>query len=268
MKTLLNFTLAIALTLIGVTESNAQWGNKKVVGNGNITTKTVTTGNYDAIKGIGSMDIHLERGTEGTITVTTDDNLHEYIIVEVKDNTLVIKTKKKTSLRTRKGIHITVPFDGISKVALIGSGDIDSRDPIKSDELAVRVTGSGDIILAVEANSVDAKVTGSGDIKLSGTTQNLEVSVTGSGDFSGFGLIAQNTEANVSGSGDIEVVAKQSIKARVHGREIFHIKETLNAVILKHLVRETFHPTNKSYRYKYKKPLVERLFYWLNFYNY
>jgi len=46
MNTLVKFTLAITLSLLGISESNAQW-NKKIVGNGNITTKTVTTKTYD-----------------------------------------------------------------------------------------------------------------------------------------------------------------------------------------------------------------------------
>jgi len=217
MKNILTLTFAITLTLFGVSEIQAQKENKKVVGNGNVTTKTVNTSNYDAIKGVGSMDLHLQKGTEGNITVTTDDNLHQYIVVEVKDNTLVVRTKKKTYLKTNKGIHVTVPYQDISKIALVGSGDIDCKDTVKAKNLDVSVTGSGDVVLAVETNTLEAKVTGSGDMKLSGTTRDLGVTIAGSGDFKGFELSSQNTEATVSGSGDIKVVAKKSIKARVHG---------------------------------------------------
>ena len=112
MNTLVKFTLAITLILFGISESNAQW-NKKVVGNGDITTKKITTESYDKIKAVGSMDVHLERGKEGNISVKTDSNIQEYVIVEVKDNTLVLRTKKNVNLKTKKGIHITVPFEAI-----------------------------------------------------------------------------------------------------------------------------------------------------------
>ncbi len=217
MKQLFNLTLAIAITLMGINESNAQWGGKKVVGNGSISTKTVNTGSYDAIKGVGSMDIHLERGTEGSITVTTDDNLHEYIIIEVKENTLVLKIEKNVNIRTKRGIHVKVPFQDISEVSMVGSGDMDTKDTIKSENLNLRVTGSGNISLDVAAKTLESKITGSGDIKLAGSTTNLKVSVTGSGDFDGSDLDSQNTEATVSGSGDVKVVAKSSLKARVNG---------------------------------------------------
>lgn len=217
MKTLIKFTLAVAFTLMGVSEGQAQWGNKKVVGNGNVTTKTVNTGDYDAIKGVGSMDIHLEKGSEGNIRVTTDENLQEYIIVEVKENTLVVRTKKNMYLKTKKGIHVAVPFDDISEIALVGSGDIDTKDTIDAKSLELRVTGSGDVVLDVNAGRLEARITGSGDMKVEGNAVDLEVSLSGSGDFRGFELDAQNTEASVSGSGDIQVVAKNSLKARVNG---------------------------------------------------
>ncbi len=217
MKIIKYALMVTACTLFGLTEGNAQWGNKKVVGSGNVTTKTVNTGDYDGVKGVGSMDIHLEKGTEGNIRVTTDDNLHQYIEIEVKDNMLVVKTKKNTYLKTKKGIHVAVPFKDISEISLVGSGDIDTKDVVDAPNLELRVTGSGDVNLDVNSGKVEANVTGSGDIRVKGKTVDLEVSVTGSGDFHGFELQSDNTEATVSGSGDVRVVANESIKARVRG---------------------------------------------------
>ena len=193
-----------------------KWG-KKIQGDGNITTKTVTTSDYDRVDVVGSMDVILERGTEGSITVTTDDNLHEYISIESSGGQLKIKIENNVSLKTKKGINITVPFESLSEVSLVGSGDVNGKDLIKSDAFEVSVTGSGDLNLKVEAMRLDAKVTGSGDMVLSGTAMEFEVKVSGSGDFDGRSLKAENTQAYVSGSGDAEVYAKTSLKARVNG---------------------------------------------------
>lgn len=216
MNNLIKFSLAISLIIFGCGDIMAQWG-KKVVGNGNVTTRTVNTSNYDAIVATGSMDVHLQKGSEGTITVKTDENLQEYIIVEVENGALKIRTKKNTSLKTKKGIHVYVPFNDISEVSLTGSGDIDTEDTIESDDLEIRITGSGDVNLDVSANTVEATVTGSGDIVVNGNTADLEVRVTGSGDFDGDGLRSENTEAFVSGSGDVSVYASKYLKARVSG---------------------------------------------------
>jgi hypothetical protein len=217
MKSMIKFVIVLSLVLMGSGEALAQWGSKKVKGNGNVTSRTVNTSNYDAIKNFGSIDVHLKKGTEGNIVVKTDENLQEYIIVEVVDNALKIRTENNVSLSTKNGIHVYVPFNDISEVSLTGSGDVDTEDPINGDELKITLTGSGDVDLAVAANTVNATLTGSGDVAVRGTTTNLNLRITGSGDFNGNDLRSQNTEVTVSGSGDAIVYASKFLKARVHG---------------------------------------------------
>jgi len=219
MKTLLKkqhaiFTLILLFTL----SLNAQ-SNKTVKGNGKMATKTIKTGDYDAIKCAGSMDYILVSGTEGNITVEGEENLLDYIVAEVKDNTLKVKYQKNFNLKTSKNktIKITIPFKDINSVALSGSGDLWNEDKISTNNLEVALAGSGDIILDIETSDVEGKIAGSGDITLKGSTNNLVAKVSGSGDFHGFDLQANNTDVAVAGSGDAKVVSNKSLKARVSG---------------------------------------------------
>lgn len=193
------------------------WLGQKVSGSGNVTTKTITTEAYDAIEAVGSMDIHLKKGTEGQISVTTDDNLQEYVEIEVKNNKLIIRNKKNCNISTKKGIHITVPFEDISKVTLTGSGDIETKDVITTNEFSASLFGSGDLRLAVKSPKVQVVISGSGDVTMSGSTSNLAVELSGSGDFRGFDIESQATNVSISGSGDAKVVAKKNLVARVSG---------------------------------------------------
>ncbi len=192
---------------------------QKIKGNGNVTTITRTTSDYDAIKCAGSFDYILVAGTEGNITIEGESNLLEYIITEVKDNKLIVKTKKKINLSPswNKTIKITIPFKDISAVSLAGSGDLWNEDKITATDLKVALAGSGDLVLDIETSSVKGAIAGSGDLTLKGNTNDLEASVTGSGDFHGFGLQANNTTVSVAGSGDAEVVSNKTLKARVTG---------------------------------------------------
>ena len=219
-QTLKKHSFIFGIALMVTSFSNAQsWGNKKVKGNGNMTTENRNTGNYDEIKCAGSMDYILVAGTEGKIKIEGESNLLEYIITEVKGNKLVVKVKNGINLKSssNKGIKITIPFEDISQVSLSGSGDLWNDDVIKADNLDVSLAGSGDVTIKVDANSVEGNLSGSGDITLSGKTDKLDVSLAGSGDIHGFGLQSNHTEASVAGSGDIEIVSNKSLKARVSG---------------------------------------------------
>lgn len=192
---------------------------KKIKGNGNVTTINRTTSDYEAVTFAGSFDYILVSGTEGKIKIEGEENLLQYIITEVKNGTLNIRTKNSISLQTSKNktIKITVPFEEINAVSLTGSGDVWNENTISTNHFKTSVTGSGDIILDVEASSIDASVTGSGDLTLKGRTNNLKVNVTGSGDYKGFSLVANDVDVSVNGSGDAKVVCNGHLKARVSG---------------------------------------------------
>jgi len=210
-----------------MTVGHAQfWNYKKVTGNGNLTTKTIKTPAYDHIKSVGFMDVKLIQGNEGEITLKTDKNLQEWIEVKVKKNTLVLDIKDNVNIRTKKGVHIKVPFEEISGVSLVGSGDIHTEDTIKSSAFETELVGSGDIDLTIHASKVKAKVTGSGDMTLSGSTDELQKHVTGSGDFDGESLTSNRTDVSCTGSGDAMVVAKTNLNAKVHGSGDIEYKGT------------------------------------------
>ena len=213
-------SILLLVTILCFSSCQSQiWGNKKIKGNGNVTTITRTTSDYDGIKCAGSFDYILVAGTEGKITIEGEENLLEYIITEVKGNSLIIKTENNINLNCsyNKTIKITIPFKEINEVSLAGSGDLWNEDKISSSNLKVALAGSGDVVLDIEASTTDASLAGSGDLTLKGNTNNLEASIAGSGDFHGFSLQANNTTVSLAGSGDAEVVSNESLKARVAG---------------------------------------------------
>ena len=211
-------SITVLVFLLCITTTHAQWGKwKKVKGNGNITTTKRSTGDYDGLKAAGSMDFMLVPGKEGEITIKGDSNLMEYIITEVKDNKLVVKTKKGVNIKVTKPIIITVPYESINSVSLAGSGDIENSGTIKADNFDVSLAGSGDINLNINSDVVESSIAGSGDIVLKGSTKNLTTKIAGSGDFEGKGLDSKNVTAKIAGSGSANVVCNGTLKARISG---------------------------------------------------
>lgn len=215
MKKVLVVTLILAVTA----SCSAQWG-KKIKGNGDKVTIERSTNDYDAIAVSGWFDVDLVDGKEGQLSLEGESNLLEYIITEVKNGKLIIKTENNVNLKPsdwNNGIRITVPVQSISAISLSGSGDIVGKTTIKTEKLETTMSGSGDITLDVATNSVDASMSGSGDITFSGNTTDFSATISGSGDIKAFDLEADNVEATVSGSADIKVTANKMLQARVSG---------------------------------------------------
>lgn len=217
MKTTFKLICLLLVFVAAPTQAQSIWGGKKIKGNGNVTTETVSTSDYDQVSAVGPMDVYLVSGNEGTIQVEADSNFHEYIEVETDGDKLILKIKKNHNLKSKNPIKITVPFRDLDAVKLTGSGDIFTKDAITADNFEASVTGSGDVNLEINATDVSFKVTGSGDMRLKGGADRVSIRISGSGDFDGRQFRAKTAEVQVSGSGDAKVYAESSLTARVSG---------------------------------------------------
>ncbi|MDW8853073.1 head GIN domain-containing protein [Flavobacterium sp. MMLR14_040] len=195
--------------------ANAQ--SSKIKGNGKVVTETKTTGDYDAIKVAGSFDINLVAGKEGKIILKGEENLLSVIKVEVEDNTLKIYVDKTFNIQSTSKIEITVPFEKISAISLAGSGDVKTKDQIKSDTFAAKLSGSGNFNLNVNSNDFQLNLSGSGDVTLKGSADKFTSKLAGSGNVNASDFKSKNVEANVAGSGNSIVNCEGNLTARVSG---------------------------------------------------
>lgn len=219
--------IATILLLTSICSLQAQWwGNERIKGNGKVVTESRNTADYDRIVTTGSWDVTLVKGKEGKITIVGEENLMDYIITKVENGKLVVKVEKGIQIRPSygKGIKITIPFEQISGMSLIGAGDVISKDKIESENFKASITGSGNMNLLLESNSTKATVTGSGDIFLEGSCATFKCVISGSGDIHAYPFKAQDLTATISGSGDIEAYVSNSLKARVSGSGDIDIK--------------------------------------------
>lgn len=190
---------------------------QRVKGNGKLIKKTRNVSSFSGVGVSGSFDVFLVEGNEGKIDLSVEENLEQYLVTEVKNGKLNIRWKKGMNINTSRDTEVTVHFKNLNSVALAGSGDIVSRDKIKTDNLDIAVAGSGDIKLELEAQSADAAVSGSGDIELSGTATEFEAAVAGSGDIEAYDLQTDKAELKISGSGTIQCTVEKELVGRISG---------------------------------------------------
>ena len=213
---LTKLSLTVIIAVLFLTNCEAQ-KNNRISGDGNEINATREVGNYEKIAVSGSFDVDLVKGKEGRIEIKIEKNLLPYLVTEVENGRLKIKWKKGTNVSTRRGVHLTVYFQDINGVSISGSGDINSSDVIKSDNLEVAVSGSGDITLNVDVDEMIARVSGSGDLDFKGRANNFKASVSGSGDIDAYALQTNSANLKISGSADITLSVEDELYARVSG---------------------------------------------------
>src|SRR5690606_1875980 len=149
---------SILILLLAIGPLGAQ-RNKKISGNGNVTTIERTTSDYDHIAISGSFDIELVEGIEGKITLVGEENILDHVITEVNSNKLVIKVEAGYNLNLspwKKGVSIIIPVEHINSLTLSGSGEIVGKKTIKTDYFETSMSGSGNVTLNLDATSIKA----------------------------------------------------------------------------------------------------------------
>lgn len=177
---------------------------------------------FNAVNIAGSFDVYITQGSTESVTVEADDEVIDKIITEVKDGALKIYTKSTSGFNWSWGDNnkkriVRVVAKDLKTISLAGSGDVFFKEGFRTQSLAVKLSGSGDITGKVDVKILESSVVGSGDVTLTGRAETLSVKVTGSGDFTGKDLLTTNTTVRVAGSGDASVNASQKIDASVAG---------------------------------------------------
>ena len=166
-----------------------------IPGSGVSETEDRDVEEFKEIEFAGSGKLNIQCGQEPALSVTTDDNLLEYIETEVDGDALEIHPTERIAPEIRP------VFD------------------IKTCELtSIELAGSGDIeVLDFDGDELDLEVAGSGKFKIVGVCESLELAIAGSGNADLSDLVCKNVKIEIAGSGSAYVHAIESLKVDVAG---------------------------------------------------
>ena len=146
-----------------------------------------------SLEGIGTINIY--SGDTSGITITTDDNLLEYIETTVEDGRLTISQSEALNPKTALVFDITIAE--LTDVDVAGSATVNFHD--------------------IETPSLDISVAGACRIAGSGTIESLSIDLAGACRANLRELKASRTKVDLAGTGSATVYASESIDASVAG---------------------------------------------------
>ena len=167
---------------------------------------------FNAVHVSTGIDVYLTQGTGERITVEADDNLHEYIMTEVKGNTLKIYTEANIRKAERKRVYVTMK--DVEELTASSAGDIIGENLITADELYLSASSAGDIELQVKAKKIECNLSSSGDMTLEGEANELEAGLSSAGNLKAYDLIVKVADVSTSSAGDARITVTEKLRAR------------------------------------------------------
>lgn len=166
-----------------------------------------------------SADLTLIQGSPQQIILKGSAREIERILTVVEGTNLVIKAKNKFVNLNKIKIYVTMAE--VEGLTISGSGTIVSQNSIKTNNLGLAISGSGDIVISdLSANTISSAISGSGSIRLNGQNNKIksqDIAISGSGDIYAENLETENITVAINGSGSCHVFASNVLNAEIAG---------------------------------------------------
>jgi len=184
-----------------------------VKGNRNVVTQDRNiSSDFDAIHTSYGINVKLAIGSNASLTLEADENLHDIIRTEVEDGVLRIYAEKNIYSAKKRTVYLTAKEVNVIK-ATSGSS-VTSENTIKTEEFKVSTTSGANVNLELETESTSSSATSGSNIRLSGKTQKLTASSTSGANVRAKSLEAKICEARATSGSVMSVHATQELDAK------------------------------------------------------
>lgn len=161
-------------------------------------------------------EVYIFNSEADSLIIEAPENLLEHIETDYRTEKLSLYTSHCIK-DGNDDIRIFIYTDELTELSLNGSGTIWLEDGFNSQELDLDISGSGDIIVSGNFDTLKSTISGSGDIYVEGNTFYHKVRISGSGDLNAFYLNSKEAEVNISGSGDAKLSVDENLDVRISG---------------------------------------------------
>jgi len=158
------FTLFLLITL-GYSTVGFSQDDNKVKGDRNVTIKQTYVDQFNTIVVGEDFEVELYYNSKPSVEIETDDNLHDYITIEVIDSVLTFRTTKE--IRSKKEMKIKVNYStGFSHIEAGENAEIRSLTSLELNDASLKATGSSRVYLNIKANNFSFKSLDKSKVKL------------------------------------------------------------------------------------------------------
>src|SRR5512145_1016752 len=140
-NTLTTYLVIFCMTFLSVTSCISSQGFIPVKGTGASVDKDYNVSDFSGISVSGGFDVILVQGNTEGVTLTTQENLFEYIVVEVNEGILNIYTRE--NLMTTQPMKARISFKLIDKLKVSGGGDVTAENQLNVPLLETEISGGG-----------------------------------------------------------------------------------------------------------------------------
>ena len=188
---------------------------KIVTGSGKVVTETRNVSGFDGLIIVGTGKVNIDRTGTESLSITTDDNLLQYIDTQVREGKLVIEFKPKILPLRVSDLSFNLTVKDLNSLQVTGAASIDAQN-LQSDQMTVNLDGVGATNLAGKVDQLTVSLTGAGTFN-SQNMQAKRATVTNLGTNAAVVRVSDSLMATVNGIGAIEYIGSPKVTKFIVG---------------------------------------------------
>ena len=190
-------------------------------GDGNVVTSQRSIGPFSELRTSGGVRVEWRSGAPA-LSVTTDQNLMQYLEIKNVGNRLEIRTRDR--VRPTHGIKIVLSSPSLAGAKLTGAADLIAHS-VSGSSFSVQSTGAADITVDGTVDQLLADLTGASELRAKGLQAKIvEISTTGAAD--AWVTASEKLRVAITGAGDVTYSGNPAtIEKRVTGAGSIHHKD-------------------------------------------
>jgi len=204
-----------AITLL----ASCRFINKETVsGDGNVTSRNVTTASFNNLEVEGAMHVRLKQDPQHSVRVETDANLQEYVEIFESGGTLVVRPRKNTNLRPSRDLVVYVSGPAFEHIDVSGASKLEGENAMTGNgELTIEASGATEVRMDVNVPRLRADISGSSHLDLSGRAGSFVLESSGASGVRAMNLQAEVATMDLSGASNAEITANKELEVEASG---------------------------------------------------
>lgn len=184
----------LVILLSAVVLTSCRYG-RGIRGNGQVVKKEFSVSNFNKIEMGGIYNLDITIGEPRSVIVRAEKNLMKYLKIRVKNNRLILSSKRNIS--PRKGIKVEIVTNSLKEIQASGASFAEVK--------------------GVDENNFLLDISGASKVEISGVSKKLELSVSGAGKLYAKKFICKKVLADISGAAGAIINATEKLRADVSG---------------------------------------------------
>jgi len=191
-------------------------GGFVIVGSGDLTTRNFDFSDFTSVVARSGFQLELVQSSTFSVEVTADDNVMDYINVDISGNTLSIAPQWNRSLRSAT-LRAKITMPDLYEITLSGGSHASISGFSSSHHLSVGLSGGSIVTGNITAGDAYLGLSGGSQVNLQGMGEDLDVNGSGGSQLELGAFPVNNADINLSGGGRATINVNGTLDANLSG---------------------------------------------------